>query len=85
MLQEMTMNELMKIDGGAQLTVSQLLWAMGKGAVAGALSGAIAGSVVPGGGTIAGAFAGMVFGAASGQINAIIDLHGSEMVEDFIN
>lgn len=83
MFQEMTTQELMAVDGG--MTLGQLLWAMGKGALAGTLSGAMLGSVVPGGGTVAGALAGFVIGAGGGAFQAVIDEVGGNMVDKYIH
>lgn len=62
MMKEITMDEMMNVDGGGFWTD------VATGAAAGAIKGGIAGSTVPGGGTVAGAIAGGVIGAGVGAL-----------------
>ena len=59
MFQEITIEDIMAINGGA----GGFWTAMTEGAIKGGFTGGALGSLVPGGGTVAGALAGAVIGA----------------------
>jgi methenyltetrahydromethanopterin cyclohydrolase len=84
MIREMTMNEMVQIDGG-KVTIGSLLVAFGHGAAAGGLSGGILGTeVCPGMGTLAGVLSGGIIGGGTAALQHCLDDIGASTIDDLL-